>query len=68
MAEINKECKGIVRGAFYKKNTCGDTKDLLWGRSQGVNMEIFKYDSSSDGITISKRIAYPQPQKRWIVS
>lgn len=45
------------------KKRCRGTKDLLWGRSQGVNMEIFKYDSSSDGITISKRIAYPQPQK-----
>lgn len=27
------QCKGIIHGAFYKKNVCGDTKELLWGRS-----------------------------------
>lgn len=52
----NSSCRGIVRGAFYKKNVCGDTKELLWGRSQSTLMEMFKYGRDRDGrITIAER-------------
>ncbi|MCI8352298.1 MAG: hypothetical protein HFJ58_01555 [Clostridia bacterium] len=54
------QCRGIIHGAFYMKNTCGNTKEILWGRSQSTLMEMFKYGRDNDGkITIAER------EKNW---
>ena len=40
---------GIVRNAFYRRNENGDTRDTLWGRTQGANTEIFDYVENENG-------------------
>ncbi len=41
--------KGVIRNAFYKRNTCGDTRNTFWGRVQGSNIEVFDYRENEKG-------------------
>ena len=54
---VKRNTKGIIHGAFYRRNTCEDTKGMLWGRSQNSLMEVFKYgmDEKTGKISITKR-------------
>ncbi len=50
------ETKGVVRNAFYKRNTRGNTKNTFWGRTQGANMKVFDYRENEEGkIVISEK-------------
>jgi len=53
---MEKDLKGVVHNAFYKRNVQGDTKRTFWGRTQGPNVELFEYKENDEGkIVIMER-------------
>ncbi len=52
-----KKSRGVIRGAFWKRNERDDTKQTLWGRSQSTLMKMFEYgrDGSTGRITVRER-------------